>query len=651
MDNVFYLDGYNLICSSIHETLLNGNIKLLKNDKEIDFVLATENNKITLSFFDSYQDGDYFKVIHDDNEYSVTPRFIFHTQKFDNSYCPDLTKLGSFYGRGSTTFRVWVPYAQDAKVVVNGEAYEMTFIGRGLYEITIEGDLAKAKYHYEIVRNNETLAFKDLFSYANAYDSDDSYVVDLEAFDKHNIELGPCNDPIIYELSVRDFSSDLNAPFVNRGKFLAFLEEGLTIDNKPIGVDYLASLGVSHIQLMPVNNFDLANANYSWGYNPLDFNSLYWGYVVGKDVYSPIEEFKALVNKLHEKGLRVNLDVVFNHIYKIANSTFEKMLPYYFFRYDLNGVPGDASYCGNELRTESKFLREYIKIICERLVRLYDVDGLRFDLAGIIDTDTTNYLYASLSNIKKDFMMYGEGWNMGSILFEEKRTSINNADKVKNFAFFNGEYRDGLKGSVFEKYTKGYLLGNKSYEELIKKGLSGSLINRKQSINYVECHDNHTFYDKACFFGFTKDITKKICKSALASVVLSCGIPFIHGGQEFLRTKQGKDNTYNSGDIINRIDWSLMTENIDAVNYLRMLIALRKKYNYFISNEEMTFSYYYDLLIASIGSIDIFINPTPYSYVYDNWITYKEVLIDEETKLNNVKVFDVPSYAIIVAEK
>lgn len=654
MDSIFYLDDYNLIRSDIHEQFLNGSIHLYKNEIEIPFSLSTDNNCISITFFDEYKETDELKIIHDDKEYRVAPRFIVQTNQFDENNCPDVNTLGSFCHKNRVEFRLWAPYSEGAYVVINDEPYRMIKLEKGIYEASIKGDFEKARYHYEVIRNGERYPFKDIFSYINDSNGQDSLIIDQSKLKFNKVKVNKTDDPIIYEVSVRDFSSDLNAPFIYKGKFKAFTEEGLTVNGNPIGIDYLKELGVSHIQLLPINNYDLDGSEYSWGYNPVDFNSFYWGYVEGKDAYSPILEFRELVDKLHEKGLKVNIDVVFNHIYKYAMANLENILPYYFFRYEKDCGLGNASQCGNELRSEAKFLSDYFVLLINRLVKIYDIDGIRFDLAGILDIDTMNKIHDSILKIKKDFMMYGEGWNMGTILPYEKKVIIENADKVNYFAFFNGVYRDSLKGNFNEKYTKGYLLENKELEENIKEGLSGSYcfgLNRKQTINYVECHDNYTFYDKVNFFNFTDEVKKDICKSGLAAIILSCGIPFIHAGQEFLRTKNGSNNSYNAGDDINKLDWNLMVNNLDSVNYFKKLVAFRRNNNIFKSDKETNFSYYYDLLIYSIGDIDVFVNPSEYPYVYTNWITYKEILLNNGNILNNLSTFDVPEHSLVVGIK
>lgn len=646
----FYLDDYNVINSSNYNFELNNNLKLFKNNKDISYEI---NDDSSIVFNDEYQDGDNFKLIINNNEYYVEPRFICHTKRFDEEYCPNLYLLGSNYTKEKTIFRFWAPFSNDVNLILNNNKYSMNYKGKGLYEIEIKGDLDKQRYHYEIIRNNEVISVKDIFAYNNTKDNKESYVINVDNIDSNTYKPKKKDNTLIYELSIRDFSSDINAPFKYKKKFLALTENNLKINKHSIGVDYLKKLGISHVQLMPVLNFDNDNSDYNWGYNPLDYNSFNWDYVVENDPYSPINEFKKMVNTLHKNNLKVVLDVVYNHVYKIENSTFNKIFPYYFFRYYKDGKKGDASWCGNETRSESKFLREYFNLINKRLINLYDIDGLRFDLAGILDSDSINYFILETRKIKKDFLMYGEGWNMGDILPDDKKASINNSNSLKGFSFFNGEYRDLLVGSYNDNSQVGYLCGNKEKEEKVINALFGKLdnFNPNNSINYIECHDNYTFYDRVKALGFGDDTVKDICKCGLTFVLFSSGIPFIHAGQEFLRTKKGVNNSYNLSDEYNLIDWNLMLKNIEVVEFFINLVKLKEQFFNDSKTHKLYSSHYYDLLIYSIDDIDIFVNTSEYPYVYNNWITYESLYYPNGNILHNLSTFDIDSYSLLIAKK
>lgn len=646
MDIKFYLDDFNLI---VFDKKIDAEIKLLKNDTEIDFTL----NDYSLSFKDEYEDRDIFYVLVNKVKYDVEPRYISFTKKFDDEYCPDVNTLGSFYSKTSTTFRTWSPFSNGAELIIEDISFTMNYLGKGLYEKTLTGNFSSAKYHYVINRNGKNFRLMDIFSYSLAKDNLNSYVIDLDKISKEKVVPKDKDNTIIYELSVRDFSSDQNAPFKYKKKFKAFSEEGLKLNDKEIGIDYLKNLGVSHIQLMPILNYSNDDADYNWGYNPINYNTFKLDYVCGDYSSAPIEEFKELVNKLHSCDLKVTLDVIYNHVYRVKESPFNTILPYYFFRYDKDNKLGNASWCGNETRSEAKFLREYLNLINKRLITLYDIDGLRFDISGILDTDTINYFISEAKKIKPDFMLVGEGWHMGDILADDKKASYINSDKMPGFILFNGSYKKLLIGENNEIDSSAYLYGDKTKEEEVIKGLEANLehFNELNSLNYVECHDNYTFADRLSLLHFDDLTRKDISKGALAMIIFSKGIPFIHAGQEFLRSKKFKNNSYNLGDDVNLIDWNLMCENYDVVNYFKELIKIKNTYFKEKLNHNTYISHYYDLLIYSIDDVDIFINNSEYPYVYTNWITYTDIYYPSGEYLHNLTTFDIPSYSLVLAKK
>lgn len=650
----FYLDDFNLITTPYSKELLKAKIKLLKNGEEIKFEIDNDDKKISFKFNEDARHGDHFQVVIGAHANNVRVRLITHTTRFDEVYVPDLNILGSFLRKNTASFRLWAPFSDKCFVVLNGRKHEMAYTTKGVWEFAIKGFYDRSKYHYEIIRDGIVFKCKDPFAYSCVKGEEESYILDLRKMDFKNIKMDISTDPVIYELSVRDFSSDPNANFKSRKKFNAFLEKGLTINDLPIGIDYLSSLGVSHIQLMPVQTFDLDGGEYNWGYNPTEFNTIQWDYVEGKDAYSPIYEFRNLVDTLHKNNLKVTLDVVYNHVFRQADYAFEKCVPYYFFRYEPDGRLGNASGCGNELRSESKFFREYILLINKRLVNMYDIDGLRFDLMGILDIETVNLLNDELKAIKRDFLMYGEGWHMGDIVPDEKKASMVNASKMPELVFFNGFYRDVLKGGFGNADAKGYSFGDKGYEKEAIDGLAGSFrhgLNFNQSLNYVECHDNMTLYDKISRFDFDEKTLDNITKFALGLVVFAKGMPFIHSGQEFKRSKQGVENSYNSPDYINLIDWKLMSENIQIVNYLKELLKIRKANPVFKLNDNVEFNHFYDTLIYSISGLDILINATPYTQNYYGNVVYRKVLMPSGEYIFDKKDIAIEPFSLLVCQK
>lgn len=639
MTNKFYLDDYNVISSEISQEFLNSNLKLFKNNNEINYSLKSIDNMLYLYFDDEYKEFDKYEVSINNQKCNVENRFITHTKRFEEEYKVDVNTLGAIYQKDKTIFRLWAPLNLEAYVIIDNHKLKMNYLNNGLFELSLNGDYLNYKYHYEVVRDGTTYIFKDLFAYKNK--DNESIIVDINNYHFNNIKTEIINDPIIYELNIRDFSSDENVNFKYKSKFKAFLEEGLTLNNEEVGIDYLKKLKVSHLQIMPVLNFDLDKGNYNWGYNPIDYNSFYEGYVQDDSIL----EFRQLVDKIHSINKKVVLDVIYNHVYKLEESSFNKILPYYFFRYYKDGNIGNGSYCGNELRSESYFLREYFNLINKRLIQIYDIDGLRFDLMGILDIDSINYFYSECSKLKKDFLIYGEGWNMSDILPSNIKANILNADKLNNIKLFNDLFRNSLKGED-NNLRKGYLLNNKEYELDFINAITCNYLKEEQSINYTECHDNYTVYDKLSLFNLNEEDKRRICKLALGLTVLLKGTPFIHMGQEFLRTKKGISNSYNANDDINKIDWTYVSKNKDIVNYFNSLIEYRNKLK-----GEFSLSYFYGIPVITIGNYEIVINNTEYDYNYNSWITFKNIDDLTSDTRHNLKEVIVPKYTLILLEK
>ena len=560
----------------------------------------------------------------------------------------DLKQLGSFYNKEKTIFRLWSPLSLKAYVVLNDKEYKMDYLSGGLYELVIEGDFDLSLYHYKVLRD-KYYEFNDPFSILNK-DNNNSYVIDINKLLSERIHPEDYKNISIYETSVRDFSSDKNVSFKYPKKFLGLIEEGLKLDGQEVGFDYLKGLGISHLQLMPVFSFDLDSSDYNWGYNPTSFNSLENSYFVSENPYEQLNEFILMINTLHKNNIRVNLDVVYNHVYRVNEFNLEKMLPYYFFRYK-DGKIGNASYCGNETRSEAYFLHEYLKLLCKRFVKLFDIDGLRFDIMGILDIDTINDIKQTCKSIKPDFLIYGEGWDMGDILIDSKKAMMANCKELKNVAFFNDVFRNTLRGRDIND-ADAYLLGKTELKENVKNLLSGSLnmgFDLNQSINYVECHDNFTLYDKLSRYDI--DIIN-VTKLALALTILSRGLPFIHSGIEFLRTKKGIDNSYNCDDDINLIDWQRKNKYIEVSEYFKALLRLRKSLNYYFNDDlQVEFIDYYEVLIYKVENLYIFINPCIIKHIYVDGNEY-EIIFNTNgfTKIVTDGI-NIDAFSIVVAYK
>ena len=551
----------------------------------------------------------------------------------------NIKKLGSFYSTDKTIFRVFAPESKNVYLVIRNKEYEMHKNGM-YFEIALGGDLERINYYY---KNDTGETYRDPF----AYFSDDkySYVLDSSKFNKDVVHPAKLKDIVIYETSVRDFSCDDSFFGDNKRKFLAFSQDGLRLNDKTIGLDYLKELGITHLQLMPVFDFDLDCSDYNWGYNPLAYNYVSKDYVSNfANPYAYINELREVVNKLHENNIRVTLDVVFNHVYNNVKYDLDKMLPGHIFRYREDGSLAEGSFCGNEINSEDPFVSEYLCEMSSRYIELFDIDGLRIDQMGILDYETVNHIDEICKNMKRDFIVYGEGWNMGEVLNEEKRAAIINADKIPGIAMFNDYFRDVMIN---------YVSGNDSIREDVKKALSGQSnhMNYTQSINYVECHDQYTFFDRMIRFKSEDPIWVSVsrCKLAIGLVMVARGLPFIHSGQEFLRTKNMVQNSYNSSESINKLDWNRRVENDDITKYLKDLIDIRRENPVFINADtKVSFEDYYDCIIYRLDNIMIIINPCQWDYTYKSDICY-DVLFDKDGKASySSDVLNIPAYSLII---
>ena len=432
-------------------------------------------------------------------------------------------------------------------------------------------------------------------------------------------EFGKTTDATIAEMNIRDFSINPNSGISadKRGKYLGVVESGTkTANGATSGLDYLKQLGVSHVQIMPMYDYgsvdetgDLsynAQGAQNWGYDPENYNVPEGSYSSDpSDPASRVTEMKQMVKGLHENDIRVIMDVVYNHVYNAANHSFNKTVPGYYFRYDDNGSLVNNSGCGNDTASERKMMRKYIVDSVTYWAKNYNVDGFRFDLMGLIDTETMKEVRAALDEIDPSIIILGEGWDMNTTMDEGEMTIQPNAYQVASdgtnngIAFFNDSVRDGLKGSVFSDTDTGFVSGKADQESLIAHNVLGCQYDENatttcwngnaqdhyadagQVVNYAEIHDNMTLYDKLRKSVPTDDDATTVARAKLADsvVYLSEGIPAIQLGQEFLRTKGGDGNSYNTGDAVNAIDWDRTTQYADSVDYVKGLIKLRKQIN------------------------------------------------------------------------
>lgn len=418
-------------------------------------------------------------------------------------------------------------------------------------------------------------------------------------------ELKSITDAVIYEMHHRDFSMHPSSGIVHKGKFLALTEpQTRSLLGDKTGIDHLKELGVTHVHILPsydYNSVDEANlpANqYNWGYDPFNYNTPEGSY--STDPANPearIREMKEMVKALHDAGIGVVMDVVYNHTANNDDSNFSLTAPGYYYRHRPDGSYSDASGCGNETASERQQMRDFIVNSVKYWAKEYHIDGFRFDLMAIHDTETMNQVAAELKKINPSIFVYGEGWTAGdSPLPVERRALKENVDKMKGIAVFSDDIRDAVKGHYSNAADRGFATGKPGNEETVKIGIVASTAHPQvdyskgnnskfpyagaptQIINYVSCHDDLTLTDKLAksMPGSTEAERQRAARLAQTIVFTSQGTPFMFAGEEIFRDKKGVHNSFKSPDSINAIDWSLKHKNAEQFDYYRELIALRK---------------------------------------------------------------------------
>ncbi|MBV7282072.1 type I pullulanase [Corynebacterium sp. TAE3-ERU30] len=403
---------------------------------------------------------------------------------------------------------------------------------------------------------------------------------------------GALEDAVIYEAHIRDLTIGADNGITHKGKFLGLTEEGTrTAAGYPSGLDYLCSLGVTHVQLLPVSDFatvdetaDLGfNAQYNWGYDPAHYNVPEGSYSTDPtDPAARIGEFRALVDALHARGLRVVMDVVYNHVYDATQHPLQRTVPGYFFRTDAEGQLSDGSFCGNETASERSMMRRYIVDSLCYWASTYGVDGFRLDLMGLHDVATIRAVRAALDAIDPGIVLLGEGWEMGNHPPESLGANQNNARLLPRVAMFNDTFRDVIKGGVFHADSRGFISGGGGGQTLIDAHLGArttrTYLSAAQSVVYNEAHDNLTMYDKLLATG----VSDPARRHALATEIqlLSRGVMFLHAGQEFCRTKHGVENSYKSPDTINVFDYDRAAGFPNMGHVVRDMLRLRREHSW-----------------------------------------------------------------------
>ena len=532
-----------------------------------------------------------------------------------------------------SAFRVWAPTATQVKLLIfdNGDTgsatqtFDMDRSEKGTWAYKIKEDM-KGKFYTFQVRIGEKWLEETpgMWVKATGVNGKRAAIIDFAETNPAGWEndtrpaLKNFTDISLYEVHVRDFSMASNSGMKNKGKFLAFTEHGTkNTFGEATGIDHLKELGISHVHLLP--SFDFASVDetkpnenkYNWGYDPLNYNVPEGSYSTNpSNPVTRIIEFKQMVQSFHKEGIRVIMDVVYNHTSKGKGSHLDLLAPNYFYRQNADSSWSNASGCGNETASERAMMRKFMVESVVYWATEYHVDGFRFDLMGIHDIETMNAIRTALDRIDPTIFIYGEGWTAAnSPLPEEKRALKKNAKQLNNIAVFSDDIRDALKGSWMHQEKPGFVSGMDSLEESVKFGVVGAtqhdsidyrkliysktpyVNNPTQIINYVSCHDDKCLVDKLKESKPAKTTETELIrfnKLAQNVVYTSQGVPFIYAGEEIYRNKKGIHNTYQSPDSINQINWNFKNINKDVFNYYKGLIALRKAHAAFrIASQEL----------------------------------------------------------------
>ena len=525
------------------------------------------------------------------------------------------------YSPIETKFTLWAPTAEEVRVLLydsgnEGSAYQTLSLEMGedgIWNTSIKEDLKGKFYTFNVKVNGKWLGdTPGIMAKAVGVNGKRAAVIDLRSTDPEGWAndvrplLKDYADIIVYEMHHRDFSLDSVSGIRNKGKFLALTELGTTSQGEKTGIDHLKELGVTHVHILP--SYDYASvdeskpdkAQYNWGYDPQNYNVPDGSY--STDPYKPdvrIKEFKQMVQALHKAGIRVVLDVVYNHTFNTEESNFERTVPGYFYRQTKDGKPANGSGCGNETASDRAMMRKYMVESVLYWINEYHIDGFRFDLMGIHDIETMNEIRAAVDKIDPSIFIYGEGWAASAPQLDQEELAMKaNIYKMPRIAAFSDEMRDGLRGGWDDDRKGAFLIGQPGHEMSIKFGLVGAVkhpqvindsvnyskepwaLQPTQMISYVSCHDDMCLADrlKATMPDATDEERASLHKLAETFVFTSQGVPFIFAGDEMMRDKKGIHNSYNSPDSINTIDWRNKTIHHDVFDYVRELITLRKNH-------------------------------------------------------------------------
>ena len=613
---------------------------------------------------------------------------LWDLQTFNDQYYYSGNDLGNTYLAAHTDFRVWAPTADSVDLVTyasattpaaDGVVYQMTQDVKGTWVKRLDGNQDGTIYVYRAhfaAKVNETI---DPYARSVTINGDRGVVVDLDSTDPtgwvestrpNNMSSGNPSDAVLYELHVRDLSIDTtsNIPANHKGKYLAFTDLGTKYTKGKAstltGLSAIKDLGVTHVELLPVYDFGSvdetgAGNQFNWGYDPKNYNVPEGSYSTNAaDPKARIRELKQAILAMHQNGLRVNMDVVYNHVQDSTNFAFEKLVPGYWYRRDATGTKTSGSGCGNDTATEHPMVSKFIQDSVKYWATEYKMDGFRFDLMGLIDISTMNKIRTQLNGVDPTIIMLGEGWDMGTLPQNIRATQQNSA-KIPGIGTFNAIIRDGMKGSVWDENALGWASGRYGDFASVQSGVVGNApfpglagawiggIEPGQTINYIESHDNTTLADrlrKSMGMKVPMTTIAKVSKLATGMLFVSQGVPFIHAGQEFLRTKNFNHNSYNSTDEVNSLKWNQRITYASNVSYLKGLLSIRKAHKAFRIPEADSIVENLEFLDGTFGQIGYKINGKA---VGDSW---SSIVVLANSNQKKTASFDVPkgTYKLVV---
>ena len=566
-----------------------------------------------------------YALYFDGYEYTLTMPNIYSTQEFENAYTYEGDDLGLTYTKTASTLKVWAPTAENVvlNVYESGtkgtndliKSYNMTLGEKGVWSYTLDGDWNGKYYTYSVTVNNETNEVCDPYARTTGVNGNRAMILDLDSTDPEGWanDTGAhkdmeYTDAVIYELHVRDLSIDESSGVsdANKGKFLGLTETGTTTaDGTSTGLDHMIDLGVTHVHLLPIYDYasvdetKLDTPQFNWGYDPLNYNVPEGSY--STDPYDGavrVNEMKQMVMALHENNINVIMDVVYNHVYDAGTFGFNQIVPSYFSRTNADGSFSNGSGCGNDTATERSMVHKYVVESILYWHEEYHIDGFRFDLVGLLDTETINTIVEEVHKIDPDIIFYGEGWTLGTAVSKDGYSMATqaNAKLTPEFAYFSDTLRNGVAGS--DTNGQGFIWGT-DVEDLMRQCFTATTWwcpEPIQTINYVSCHDNYTLMDKinevsnAAYNSYDDApgaYQTRLNNLAASFYMLSEGIPLVHAGEEFLRTKleEGTNtvihNSYNASDYVNKLRWYNLDGDAlyaDTVDYYEGLIEFRKNH-------------------------------------------------------------------------